>query len=761
METADFLDRLRQNQAYKDQIAHIQYVHPRMARYGELDQALHPELQQALEGAGFPRLYIHQAQAINAALAGRNAFVVTPSASGKTLCYNVPVLDRALRERRSRALYLFPTKALAQDQLRGLNQLASSLGIEGATFDGDTPVEERGEVKRSARLVLTNPDMLHLGILPNHESWSGFLRNLRYVIVDEAHIYRGVFGSHVANVLRRLRRLCDIYGSAPQFICCSATIANPREHIEGLVGLPFDVIDEDGSPYGGKDFVFWNPPIIDSTSAARRSANTEATLLFTELVKQDWRTIAFARARKLIELIYIYSRDLLEKENAPQAQRISPYRAGYLPQERREIERRLFDGELLGIVSTSAMELGVDIGDLDATVLTGYPGSIASAWQQAGRSGRRGHRSLSFLVALDNPLDQYLMRHPDAFFDKAFENAITNKDNPYILKQHLLCAAWERPLDHTDGGLFSGRFAQARDELTEGGSLKGRKGKWYPSPRIFYPAEEVNIRSTTSERYAVIDTSRGNLEIDSADASVAFLQVHPGAVYLHQGESYLVTELDIPSRTAYVKPVDVDFYTQPKDLTDISITEVLEEKEVGGVKVYLGEVDVTMTVVSYRKRRQYTEEITAEEPLDLPPQSFTTVALWFDIPKTAIKQIEEQALDFAGGLHAAEHAAIAMLPLYALCDRNDIGGLSTPAHPDTGKPQIFIYDAHPGGIGISEKGYQLIDELWNATLKAVAECPCSAGCPSCIQSPKCGNNNEPLDKRAAQVILEALSAHNR
>jgi len=393
-------------------------------------------------------------------------------------------------------------------------------------------------------------------------------------------------------------------------------------------------------------------------------------------------------------------------------------------------------------------------------VLTGYPGSIASAWQQAGRSGRRGERSLSFLVALDNPLDQYLMRHPDAFFDKAFENALTNKDNPYILKQHLLCAAWERPLDRADGELFSGRFEQARDELAAEGLLKCRKGRWYLSPSVPYPAEGVNIRSATSERYAVIDTSRGNMEIDSADASVAFLQVHPGAVYLHQGESHLVDELDIPSRTAYVRPVDVDFYTQPKDLTDISITKVSGEKEAGGVKVYLGEVDVTMTVVSYRKRRQYTEEIIAEEPLDLPPQSFATVALWFDIPQSAIRRIEEQAYDFAGGLHAAEHAAIAMLPLYALCDRNDIGGLSTPAHPDTGRPQVFIYDAYPGGIGISEKGYELIDELWGATLKAVAECPCSAGCPSCIQSPKCGNNNEPLDKRAAQVILEALVAHD-
>ena len=756
MDTLAFLDHLKEHPSYKDQIAHIERGPSREPRYGELEESLHPALQERLEAVALFPLYSHQAQAINAARSGRNIFVVTPAASGKTLCYNVAVLDRALRERRSCALYIFPTKALAQDQLRGLGELASPLGLGCATFDGDTPLEERSEIKRSARLVLTNPDMLHLGILPNHDSWHRFLRQLRYVVVDEAHVYRGIFGSHVSHVLRRLRRPCAVYGSNPQFICCSATIANPKEHIERLVGLTFNVIDEDGSPYGGKDFVFWNPPIIDQARSTRRSANTEATLLFTELVSGGRRTITFARSRKLTELIYIYTRDQLSKERAELAARIKPYRAGYLPEERRQIERQLFAGELLGVVATTALELGVDIGNLDATVLTGYPGSIASAWQQAGRSGRGRERSLSFLIALDNPLDQYLMRHPEAFFGKSFENALINPQNPHILKPHLLCAAWERPLDDGDEGMFGESFAKARDELEEQGLLRDRGGRWYLSPNIPYPAEEVNIRSTSADRYTVVDASQGYREMETVEAAVAFFQIHPGAIYLHQGEAYLVTELDLLSRTAYARPIDADYYTQTKDVTDLSILQVNQRKEAGGVSVYLGEVAVTTRVVGYRKRRQFTEEVIGEEPLELPPQTFPTVALWCDVPQHVITQLATRGLDLAGGLHATEHAAIALLPLFALCDRNDIGGLSTPLHSDTGKAQIFVYDAYPGGIGIAEKGFELIEELWRATLKAIAECPCESGCPSCIQSPKCGNNNEPLDKEAAELILKAL-----
>ena len=756
MDTVAFLDHLRALPAYRDQIAHIERLPPRKPHYGELERPLHPALHDRLRALGLLPLYHHQAQAVDASRRGENTFIVTPAASGKTLCYNVPVLERLLTEARGRALYIFPTKALAQDQLRGLGELAAPFKLAMATFDGDTPVEERGEIRRGAQLVLTNPDMLHLGILPNHRSWAHLFRRLSYVVIDEAHVYRGVFGSHMAQVLRRLRRICALYGSRPQLICASATIANPREHIERLTGLPFTVVDEDGSPYGGKDFCFWNPPLIDLARSQRRSANTEASLLFTELVSHGLRTITFALSRKLAELIYIYTREQLCAEHPGLAEKVKPYRAGYLPQERRLIERQLFDGELLGVAATSALELGIDIGTLDATVLNGYPGSIASTWQQAGRSGRRGERSLSFLIGLDNPLDQYFMRHPEAFFGHSVENALTNPDNPYVLGPHLLCAAWERPLDEVDGELFGPGFAPARDELVQQGLLRPRHGRWYPSPAIPYPAEGVGLRSASAQRYTVVDTARGGRELDTVEEAVAFFQVHPGAIYLHQGDAYVITGLDLPSRTAYAQPADVPYYTQARDITDIAIIATSRHREVGQSTVCLGTVQVTTRVTGFRRKRHLTEETISEEPLDLPPQTFTTVGLWFDCPEQAHLQLSASGLDLAGGLHATEHAAIAMLPLFALCDRSDIGGMSTPLHPESGRAQIFIYDAHPGGIGIAEKGYQLIEELWQATLKAISECPCQEGCPSCVQSPKCGSNNEPLDKGAAIVILRHL-----
>ncbi|MFW6125662.1 MAG: DEAD/DEAH box helicase [Chloroflexota bacterium] len=739
----------------------MERISRRDAGYASVMPTLHPGVQRRLQDLHIGALYRHQAEAIAATLLGKNVFVVTPAASGKTLCYNLPVLDAMLRTNRGRALYLFPTKALAQDQLRAFMQMASPLGVSCATFDGDTPVEERSQVKRSARVVLTNPDMLHLGILPNHHSWSRFLRQLRYVVVDEAHVYRGVFGSHVANVLRRLTRVCALYGVKPQFICASATIANPKEHIESLVGVPFEVIDDDGSPYGGKDFVFWNPPILDEARSTKHSANSEATFLFAELVGAELRTIVFARSRKLTELIYVYTRDHLAKERPRLAGTIRPYRAGYLPEDRRELERQLFDGELLGVVATNALELGLDIGDLDATVLTGYPGSIASTWQQAGRSGRRGERSLAFLIGLNNPLDQYFMRHPESFFGKSVEHVLINQGNPYVLKSHLLCAAYEHPLDAHDEEVFGGSLGPLLTELEQRSMLRERHRRWYLSPAIRYPAEEVSIRSIASERYTVVDSSQGNRELETVEAAVAFFEIHPGAIYLHQGETYLITELDLLSRTAYAMPVDADYYTQTKDITDISVVKANDGKEVGGVEVYLGEVKVSTEVVGFKKKRQFTEEVIADAPLSLPGQTFSTVALWFDIPGHVVDAVARKGFDLAGGLHATEHAAIALLPMFALCDRNDIGGLSTPLHPDTGKPQVFIYDAFPGGIGIAEKGFELIEELWRATFKAIAECPCEAGCPSCIQSPKCGNNNEPLDKEGAQVILGGLLDQGR
>jgi len=758
MDTSGFLQYLTIQPSYRGQIVHIEHIPAREASYAELDKPLVSELQDCLNEHGLLPLYTHQAEAINYARQGRNVMVSTFSASGKTLCYNIPVLESILTERRSRALYLFPTKALAQDQLRSLRELFCP-GLfdvaDFATFDGDTPQAERAEIRKRARVVLTNPDMLHVGILPNHQSWSRLLHHLRYVVVDEAHIYRGVFGSHVACVIRRLRRLCQLYGSNPQFICCSATIANPGEHTERLVGLPFEVVDNDGSPHGSKEFVLWNPPLIDEARSVRRSPNSEATGLFTELVSHNIRSLAFARTRRLTELIYNYSRQRLAETSPAVTKQIKPYRAGYLPQERRQIEQELFSGQLLGVVATTALELGIDIGDLEATVLTGYPGSIASAWQQAGRSGRGRGKSLSFLIALDNPLDQYFMRHPDFFFQKSFENALVNPSNPYILKAHLLCAAWELPLNSGDEDFFGSALSQERGELERQGVLRERSGRWYLSPAIAYPAQSINIRSTSGENFAIINTSTDSL-LETVEASFAFSQIHPGAIYLHQGESYIITRLDLANRTAYAEPTTVAYYTQAKEITDLHILRMTGEKSYGQVKVYLGEVEVTTTVVGFKRKAQFTEEVIGEEPLDLPPQHFPTVALWFDLPPGVISRLVEAQLDFAGGLHATEHAAIAILPLFALCDRNDIGGVSTPFHPDTGRAQIFIYDAYPGGIGIAEKGFDLVAELWRATLRAVTECPCQEGCPSCIQSPKCGNNNKPLDKKAAQLLLGEL-----
>ncbi len=759
MDTTVFLHHLTSQPGYSGQIVHIEHIPPHDADYAELDRPLDDRLQDCLGEHGLSPLYTHQAEAVNNARQGKNVMVATSSASGKTLCYNIAVLEAILTEPDSCAIYLFPTKALAQDQLRSLQEIfcPALLKIEEfAAFDGDTPYPERAGIKRQARIILTNPDMLHIGILPNHQSWSRLLRHLRYVVVDEAHTYRGVFGSHVACVLRRLRRLCDLYGSNPRFICCSATIANPGEHAEKLVGLPFEVVDNDGSPHGGKDFVFWNPPIIDEAKSARRSANSEATNLFTELVTRNIRTLTFTRTRRLTELIYSYSRRKLAEAGSSLAGKIKPYRAGYLPQERRQIERELFSGQLLGVVATTALEVGIDIGDLEATVLTGYPGSIASTWQQAGRSGRSRDKSLSFLIGLDNPLDQYFMRHPEAFFQKSFENALVNPDNAYILRAHLLCAAWEIPLNTGDDKFFGSASNREREEMTRQGILKERAGRrWYLSPAIAYPTQNINIRATSGQNWAIVEASTGSL-LETIEASVAFFQVHPGAIYLHQGDAYLVTELDLAGHTAYVVPTTAAYYTQTKDITDLRIIKVIHSKSCRETKVYLGEVEVTTSVVGFKKKAQFTEKVIGEEPLDLPPQHFPTVALWFDLPSRAVDKLAKAQSDLAGGLHAAEHAAISILPLFALCDRNDIGGVSTPLHPDTGRAQIFIYDAYPGGIGIAEKGFDLVGELWQTTLKAITECPCHDGCPSCIQSPKCGNNNKPLDKKAAQMLLEGL-----
>ena len=761
MDAAAFLNHLAALPDYRQQMVHTEHIPSQDAVLDKLNRPLHPALEARLTSSGMSALYSHQVEALNAIFARKNIILSTPAASGKTLCYHLATLEAILEDKDSHAIYIFPTKALAQDQLRSLKELACPELLSEravATFDGDTPQAERPNIKRRARVILTNPDMLHFAVLPNHQSWFRLLRKLKYVVIDEAHVYRGVFGSHMANVVRRLRRLCTLYGSNPQFICCSATIANPKEHAQNLVGLPFEAIVGDGAPRGEKYFAFWNPPIIDEAKGSRRSPNSEAASLFSQLIQKNIRSLVFTRTRRLTELIYLYTQEQLPPSLRD---KISPYRAGYLPEDRRQIEHKFLDGELLGLVATTALELGIDIGDLDSTLLTGYPGSIASAWQQAGRSGRSMGSSLSFLIAQDNPLDQYLMRNPDFFFGKNFDNALINPDNPYILKPHLLCAAWEKPLNERDKEFFAANIDVVLSELEQEGKLRKLQGRWYPSPAITYPAQDVNIRATSGQNYAIIDVFQGSL-LETVEASVAFSQIHTGAIYLHQGESYLVTELDLVRHIAAAIPTSVNYYTQAKEITDIRVVKMVKEKDCQGVKVYLGDVDVTTTVIGFKKKRQLTEEVVGEEPLDLPSQSSRTKALWFDLPQKAIDRIADAGLDFHGGLHACEHAAIGILPLFALCDRNDIGGVSTPFQPDTGKAQIFIYDAYPGGIGIAEKGFEIVEKLWQTTLKLITECPCQDGCPGCIQSPKCGNNNQPLDKEAAIILLEELvSSKNR
>jgi len=757
LKITEFIAYLRERPGYQGQIVHIEHLPARGARYGELTRPLPEPLAVALRDQGIERLYIHQAEAINAVRAGQNVIVSTSTASGKTLCYNIPVLESLLADPLSKALYLFPTKALAQDQLRTLRELVRShlKGVRYGTYDGDTNRATRARLRKSAAIILSNPDMLHTGILPNHSLWVPFFSHLKYVVIDEAHTYRGVFGSHVACVIRRLRRLCALYGASPQFICCSATVANPGEHAERLIGLPVMVVDRDGSPQAAKEFVLWNPPFTDRARTTRRSPNSEATTLFTELVQHGLRNITFTKSRRVTELVFRYAQEALRKRAPELADRIAPYRGGYRPEERRQIERALFKGELLGVTATNALELGVDIGSLEATVQVGYPGTIASFWQQAGRAGRGKRRSVSFLIGQDNPLDQYYMRHPEELFSRSHEHALIDPSNIYILQKHLPCAAHEYPLTNDDEYLFGDGFPEAMAQLEAKGILEYRGRRWF-YPYRDYPAQSVSIRSISANNFVLLDESDNFRILEEVEETMAFFRIHPGAIYLHQGQSYLITHLDSNLHVAYARPTEVNYYTQPRELSEVRIIGVWKEMAFPSTTAFFGQVQVSQQVIAYRKVQQYTEEVLEEEPLDLPVQSFETQGLWFEVPRAMGIKMARRGLDFHGGLHAVEHAMIGILPLFAMCDRMDIGGLSTPDHPDTRRPEIFIYDSVPGGVGIAEKGFSLLRSLWQTALSLIVECPCQDGCPACIQSPKCGNNNEPLDKKAAIMILEQL-----
>ncbi len=756
--------QLKQQPAYRGQIVHVERLPARRARYGRLNAPLPRALSAALQANGAQRLYSHQAQAINAVRAGKHVILTTPTASGKSLAYHLPVLEAILADVRARALYLFPTKALAQDQLRALQALTQSAArnIHFAPYDGDTPPNERAAHRRQAHIVLTNPDMLHLGILPHHGLWANFFRHLRFVVIDEAHVYRGVFGSHVAAVLRRLRRICAFYGAQPVFILCTATIANPGEHAQRLTGLDMQVISDDGSPQGAKTFLLWNPPFIDRARSVRRSANTEAARLTAALVQAGLRTITFARTRRAAEVILRHARQTLAQESPQLASLVKSYRGGYRPEERRQIERELFRGQLLGVTATSALELGIDVGQLDAAVIAGYPGTIASTWQQAGRAGRGARESLAVLVARDGPLDQYFMRHAAGLFGRPHERAMVAPDNVYVLEKHLPCAARELPLSAKAEALFGAGFIPAMMRLEEQAALvyDAHQDRWR-YPHDDYPAGRVNLRSIAGERFALRDESRNGQLLEEIEASSALFRVHPGAIYLHQGESYRVTRLDLTHRQALLKPVEADYTTQPRQINDLRVVRSFRHRHLGLATAFLGAVRVTQQVVGYTCHGQFDEtEAGAAEivPLNLPAQAYDTLAFWFDVPPEVSRQAMRRRGDLEGGLHAVEHATVGLLPLFAMCDRLDVDGVSTPRHADTGRAQVFVYDAYPGGVGIAEQGFALLPELLQVTAKTVRDCPCQDGCPSCIQSPHCGRNNDPLDKAAAALILGALCA---
>jgi len=734
-----------------ESLVHLRELPARTTEPGPFPEDVPEILVDRLGLIGVTGLYGHQRTALDLVRSGRNVIVATGTASGKTLVYNLAFAAEAVGDPKCTALYLFPTKALARDQLRQIRELKLPQ-LRAAVYDGDTPRPERPLVRRNANLVLSNPDMLHASILPDHARWADFLLRLSLVVVDEAHVARGVFGSHVAHVLRRLRRLVAHYGGDPRFVLASATVGNPSELAEALVGVPFDAVTEDGSPGGERLFALLNPPVIDEESGARRSALTEASQLVAHMATEGVKSIGFTRSRRAAELLAEFARRELDLELKG---RVKAYRAGYLAEDRRELERQLANDELIAVASTNALELGIDIGSLDAAVLVGYPGTRASMWQQAGRAGRRSEGSLAVLVAQDEPLDQYLVTHPGDLFDKPPEAAVIDPTNPFVLEPHLSCAAREHPLSADEAATFWPGSEEALARLEERGELARRRDRWHHRGREA-PHRGVNLRSAGGHTFSIVIQETGEL-LGTVDESRAYSQVHPGAIYLHQGEQFEVRELDLTGWAALVARSDPDYYTQARDTTDIAVERVDQEgRSSGGVPAFYGSVHVTDQVVGFARKHVATGEILDVVPLALPPQTLETKAVWWAIPRETIDRAAIKESVLPGAAHAAEHAAIGLLPLVATCDRWDVGGVSTAYHPDTVSCAIFVYDGYPGGAGIAQRGFAAAERWLDATLETVRNCPCSTGCPSCVQSPKCGNGNEPLDKAGAVALLAAM-----
>jgi DEAD/DEAH box helicase domain-containing protein len=740
-------------------LVHVEHIPERVERFGALARPLPEALQPLLVDQP---LWSHQAAAIDLARQGENVVIATGTASGKSRCFQLPIAEAVLDPiKPGTALVLYPTKALAHDQLRALTTTGFP-GLVAGAYDGDASPEEKAWIRSSANVVLTNPEMLHGGLLPRHAKWDALLMRLRYVVIDELHVLRGVFGTHVAHILRRLRRICRHYGSDPTFIFCSATIGDPARLASGLCAAPVTAITDDGSPAGPRRFALLDPPVIDDTTGARSSANSECASVTAALVESGHRTITFCRSRKGTELV---AADVSRRLPRELGDAVMPYRAGYLAEERRAIEHELFGGHLRGVVSTSALELGVDIGGLDACVMNGFPGTIASMWQQAGRAGRRNAPSVTVLVGGDDQLDRYLMANPTEVFNRPAEPSVINTANPFILDPHLACAAYELPISYddlrwwTDEELHNGvRDLVRADDLR----LRRRWRNGTQEPFAYwrgtgYPSRGISLRSGSSGEVRIIDDHSDRL-IGTIDESRAHSSVHTGAIYLHRGTAFEVIALDLADREARVVEADGGEYTQARSSTDIRVLEVEQTRPVGAATLHLGSVEVITQVTGYQMRESRSRKILSNETLDLPEQRLVTRAFWYTVDSALVADASE---DVAGTLHAAEHAAIGLLPLFTICDRWDVGGVSTAHHADTEAPTIFIYDGYAGGAGIAELGWESGAEHLAATLDVIEACPCADGCPSCVQSPKCGNGNEPLDKLgAARLIRTILSPVN-
>ncbi|MGH3366419.1 MAG: DEAD/DEAH box helicase [Nocardioidaceae bacterium] len=746
-----------------ERLTHLEKIPARAARTAEWCPWVHPDVRTAFERRGITDLWVHQAAAADLAYRGSHVVLATGTASGKSLGYLLPALSALTPalpgQEAGTVLYLSPTKALANDQLRMLHDLELP-GLRVTTYDGDSSMEERDWAREHAEYVLTNPDMLHRTLLPGHWRWARFLGSLKYVVVDECHHYRGVFGCHVAQIVRRLRRLCAHYGASPTFVLSSATVAEPEVAARRLVGTEVVAVTDDGSPRGETALALWEPPLTrlsgENGAPVRRSASAEVADLLADLVVEGVRSLAFIRSRRGAETVAMNTRQKLAEVDAGLAARVAAYRGGYLPEERRELERRLRNGSLLAMSATNALELGIDVSGLDAVLMAGFPGTRAAMWQQTGRAGRERQGALGVLVARDDPLDTYLVHHPEALLGRPVEATVFDPDNPYVLGPHLCAAAAELPLTDGDFELFGDGAREAVRELTQAGMLRRRPRGWFWTRRD-RASDLADIRSAGGAAVRIVEHGTGRL-LGTVDAAAAHTTVHQGAVYLHQGETYLIRALDLEEHAAFAEPAQPDYSTTARETTDIRVLQRQQLTRWGGATLCLGWVEVTSHVVAFLRRRPASGEVLGEEPLDLPPRQLQTKAVWWTLDDEQVAATGLSPLDVPGAAHAAEHASIGLLPLVATCDRWDIGGVSTALHEDTGQLTVFVYDGHPGGAGFAERGFTDAVEWLTMTRDAIASCECDDGCPSCVQSPKCGNGNNPLHKRGAVLVLDALLA---